>query len=576
MANDARNKLRNMGGIMASFPELVQETQYFKNGGMADIPQLVAAAPLTRAMASQRGLSVSDFIQSLSPEARTQLIRNITSSPPDLSEDDRLYQVFAERQAAERNLPTQEELDLGLLHERDRQRNRDLGIADVMSGMTPPSVDDSAFSAPDIQPFVRPDQGPRLIHQDPYGQSQGKLAAMILRTMRQLAEETDPYVRQGLENRLKVLQTAQTVGNAAVDTVTDAASLTMRAVNNPLLSAAGNLAGVVNPEFGATILDLRDLAAGTANELALMGEEGDPVAALLESSIAGQTSDEAQPTLEEAPAPAEGQETEEDQDPTVEQRPASEGLVVKPELLAQVLEAVNQDPTLTPQSDPAPVPTKRDLRSQYRKNIELFKEIYGESDEDRARDKAMSLAMLGLAIASGQSPNALTNIAQGTMAGLQGMSEQEQARRERDRGLQTLALETAIAESEAETEAARQAAESALDFRRDVYLLGLNGGNTYGSTTSPISAAVRLFSEKGTEANNRLTPLGKRLSKATSEERRRVILEEVYKDLQPFYGDNMPSFADMSAAVDTTGTGGASPAPGAENEEIDNIIGIQP
>ena len=307
-----------------------------------------------------------------------------------------------------------------------------------------------------------------------------------------------------------------------------------------------------------------------------MGEEGDPVAALLESSIAGQTSDEAQPTLEEAPAPAEGQETEEDQDPTVEQRPASEGLVVKPELLAQVLEAVNQDPTLTPQSDPAPVPTKRDLRSQYRKNIELFKEIYGESDEDRARDKAMSLAMLGLAIASGQSPNALTNIAQGTMAGLQGMSEQEQARRERDRGLQTLALETAIAESEAETEAARQAAESALDFRRDVYLLGLNGGNPYGSTTSPISAAVRLFSEKGTEANNRLTPLGKRLSKATSEERRRVILEEVYKDLQPFYGDNMPSFADMSAAVDTTGTGGASPAPGAENEEIDNILGIQP
>jgi hypothetical protein len=76
-------------------------------------------------------------------------------------------------------------------------------------------------------------------------------------------------------------------------------------------------------------------------------------------------------------------------------------------------------------------PTKKDLRSRYKEKIELFKEIYGEDDEDRARDKAMSLAMLGLAIASGQSPDALTNIAQGAMAGVQGMSEQEQARRER-------------------------------------------------------------------------------------------------------------------------------------------------
>jgi len=73
-------------------------------------------------------------------------------------------------------------------------------------------------------------------------------------------------------------------------------------------------------------------------------------------------------------------------------------------------------------------PTKKDLRSRYKEKIELFKEIYGEDDEDRARDKAMSLAMLGRAIASGQSPDALTNIAQGAMAGVQGMSEQEQAR----------------------------------------------------------------------------------------------------------------------------------------------------
>jgi len=75
----------------------------------------------------------------------------------------------------------------------------------------------------------------------------------------------------------------------------------------------------------------------------------------------------------------------------------------------------------------------------------------------------MSLAMLGLAIAAGQSPDALTNIAQGTMAGLQGMSEQERARRERDRGLQTLALETAIGEQTAEQQAAAAAEDRMFD-----------------------------------------------------------------------------------------------------------------
>jgi len=130
---------------------------------------------------------------------------------------------------------------------------------------------------------------------------------------------------------------------------------------------------------------------------------------------------------------------------------------------------------------PPPEPTKKDLRSRYKEKIELFKEIYGEDDEDRARDKAMSLAMLGLAIASGQSPDALTNIAQGAMAGVQGMSEQEQARREREQGLQTLALETAIGEMDAEREAAARAAEA--EYDRETRLM-VEGIKTQGGSTS--------------------------------------------------------------------------------------------
>lgn len=113
-------------------------------------------------------------------------------------------------------------------------------------------------------------------------------------------------------------------------------------------------------------------------------------------------------------------------------------------------------------NDPEPK-AKKDLRSRYSENIALFKEIYGVDEEDRARDKMMSLAMIGLAIAAGQSPNALTNIAQGALTGLKSMSESEAERRQQDRDLRTAALEAALSSEAAATEAEARAAEKEYD-----------------------------------------------------------------------------------------------------------------
>jgi hypothetical protein len=50
----------------------------------------------------------------------------------------------------------------------------------------------------------------------------------------------------------------------------------------------------------------------------------------------------------------------------------------------------------------------------------------GEGEDEDSRKKAMAnLAMIGLAIAAGQSPDALTNIAQGALSGMQAMQAQE-------------------------------------------------------------------------------------------------------------------------------------------------------
>jgi hypothetical protein len=144
---------------------------------------------------------------------------------------------------------------------------------------------------------------------------------------------------------------------------------------------------------------------------------------------------------------------------------------------------------------------KRTLRDRYEKRMELFKDIFGESDEARARDRAMSLAMMGLAIASGQSPNALTNIAQGAAAGLQGMSEQEQARREQERGLKTLALESVLDDLSAEKEAAAQAEERVFDRQTELLVEDAKNSSGVSSALDRLGAG-RMYEDALERAGN--------------------------------------------------------------------------
>ena len=100
-------------------------------------------------------------------------------------------------------------------------------------------------------------------------------------------------------------------------------------------------------------------------------------------------------------------------------------------------------------------------RVRYQQRLELFQEVFG-SDEPTARDRAMQLAMIGLAIASGQSPNALQNIASGALAGMQAMSQQERERRNQQRELRSLAIESAMQDiSEERRLTAREERETA-------------------------------------------------------------------------------------------------------------------
>jgi hypothetical protein len=105
---------------------------------------------------------------------------------------------------------------------------------------------------------------------------------------------------------------------------------------------------------------------------------------------------------------------------------------------------------------------------------------------------------LAVGLLAGQSPSFATNLATGTAGALQGMSEREQARRERERGLRTSALETAIGEMDAEREAAARAAESRLEFERQKILKGMesDGGSGSGFRNARNVAEQALLEEK--------------------------------------------------------------------------------
>ena len=62
----------------------------------------------------------------------------------------------------------------------------------------------------------------------------------------------------------------------------------------------------------------------------------------------------------------------------------------------------------------------------------IFKEMLGIKDEDKAKEKWHNMAMIGFAIAAGQDPNALSNVASGLLEGTKMAREDRKANQKRD------------------------------------------------------------------------------------------------------------------------------------------------
>ena len=98
---------------------------------------------------------------------------------------------------------------------------------------------------------------------------------------------------------------------------------------------------------------------------------------------------------------------------------------------------------------------------------DMFKEFLGEDDADANEEKWHNLAMIGFAIAAGEDPNALSNIAGGLLQGSKLMQSQRAQKREREDKLTSMALEQVLSEDSA-----------AQKFERDLALIRARGTGT--------------------------------------------------------------------------------------------------
>jgi hypothetical protein len=126
--------------------------------------------------------------------------------------------------------------------------------------------------------------------------------------------------------------------------------------------------------------------------------------------------------------------------------------------VAEVLpsDPVSEGETETPR-DPAPAVLtgpedtgaaigRGDFDTTYEQMLARLQGVMGTEDKG-SREKAMAnLAMIGLAIAAGQSPDALTNIAQGALIGMKGIQEAEAAETAREREMRLEAMRLAAAD----------------------------------------------------------------------------------------------------------------------------------
>jgi hypothetical protein len=362
--SSARARLAQMGGIVASYPELARTVQRFNNGGPVAEPELEYVV-IIPGLTDRRGMRV-----------KASTLSELGQANPDLLQRSQVMDT-----------PTAEQMGINV-----RQlRPGDIVLRSRM-GLAMPTPPGQTFGTPLAEAVLPPSPGGVSPELDALG--------LPLGVAERLSQDELDFIRN---------------------------------YEDPTAATRAREAEVQEPySLGQTGLET------------FVGETFAPSRqeALRKGRIAEDLPQDTGTPLTEAILPP-AREAEPEKDPLTT---AAEGL------MPGLRESYGVAP---PEREP------RNRRERVEQELEMIREIFGDKSKDEARERAMNLAMIGLAIASGQSPNMLTNIAQGALAGTQAMARAQEARRGREEDLKLLAYRNVLGE-EAEQRSFEQQQQLAL------------------------------------------------------------------------------------------------------------------
>jgi hypothetical protein len=420
---NARNKLNQMGGIMASSPELMQTIQRFELGGGVR----PGARPTVMGMGSGDLPNVSQIMDFLGLSSPTETQSSSVEVDPTLAEMQRANDPrFFNRLGA--NLAT-----------------LPAAAYDTAVGLPAAAVQNAA-TAFQYSPFGRAlglsepgaQQPPYVGSQVAQPALQNIFAENVPLTPEQVAAAAASEIPQTMENpSFADISKRVAAGELPEDVFVPSGSR---------LAAGTNEA----PKPRSSLLVIQ----GTPKDIAKTQELANNLFDRTFGDLVNKETSKDKPTKSDAYAalPSTSNKENIQKDPE-----AALSFGAKIDAVAKEFLGSNADENdkndlileLTGRKDPQ---KSMSMKDRYKENLELYREVFGKNPEEERKIDGYNLAMMGFLIASGDSPNALQNIARGAAAGVERIQKTAEARKARDEKLKLAALQRAATQEDAETE----------------------------------------------------------------------------------------------------------------------------
>jgi hypothetical protein len=290
---------------------------------------------------------------------------------------------------------------------------------------------------------------------------QGENAAGVMAALNEKLQ--DPNLRanerRAVEKQRATLELAINAGYGATDAVTDALSVLQSLGTGAIEYGIAPVVSTVSPELGEMLYDQIPVFDATAEELALMGQNipRELQARDTPDTVAFEKAGRGTPPLMPAPQQRTGLRTPGDVQAPMNVAPAAGSAPAVPTGRSTMeADARDRGPLITNPADVAAGLNAPDPAVREKTVTDFMKEYTDAAPKYEGADKGLLLAQIGFAIAAGESPNAMQNIANGLLAGSDMMLKDKAAKDEFNRQVQLSAMQYGFGEAASQRALERQ------------------------------------------------------------------------------------------------------------------------